>query len=91
MSRSCQKRDYRGDALAAEPKQLVVGLTVENVFKSVIWPLTLLPVIFDPCLIEVTFRYAAENAALFREAQGCKLLTCLVGDSLLEVGGVNVV
>ena len=30
-------------------------------------------------------RYGAENAALFREVKGRKLLACLVGDSLLEV------
>jgi len=38
-------------------------------------------------LVSLPRRYAAENAALFREIKGKKLLSCLVGDSLLEVSG----
>ncbi|XP_076811429.1 protein-methionine sulfoxide oxidase mical3b-like isoform X1 [Clavelina lepadiformis] len=38
----------------------------------------------DIGLFDFTCMYAAENAALFRDVDGCKLLTCLVGDSLLE-------
>uniref|UniRef100_H2ZHW2 F-actin monooxygenase n=1 Tax=Ciona savignyi TaxID=51511 RepID=H2ZHW2_CIOSA len=38
----------------------------------------------DIALFDFTCMYAAENAALFREVNGQKLLSCLVGDSLLE-------
>nr|CAB3263831.1 protein-methionine sulfoxide oxidase mical3a [Phallusia mammillata] len=38
----------------------------------------------DIALFDFTCMYAAENAALFREHKGKKLMSCLVGDSLLE-------
>lgn len=41
--------------------------------------------------LSLNCRYAAENAALFREENGYKLLSCLVGDSLLEVISVQLI
>lgn len=39
----------------------------------------------DVAMFDFTSMYAAENASKFVERNGYKLLTILVGDSLLEV------
>ncbi len=41
----------------------------------------------DVAMFDFTCMYASENAALFRQRSGHKLLVALVGDSLLEVSG----
>lgn len=39
----------------------------------------------DVAMFDFTSMYAAENASRVLQEKGCKLLMCLVGDSLLEV------
>lgn len=41
----------------------------------------------DVAMFDFTCMYRAENASLVRERRGKKLLMCLVGDCLVEVGG----
>ena len=45
----------------------------------------------DVAIFDFTSLFAAENAARIIERQGKKLLTCLVGDTLIEVSDLNVV
>jgi hypothetical protein len=45
----------------------------------------------DVAMFDFTCMCASENAALFREKCGHKLLVALVGDSLLEVRGLYVI
>ena len=40
----------------------------------------------DIAMFDFTSMYAAENAAMIFEMKGHRLLTCLAGDSLMEVG-----
>ena len=44
----------------------------------------------DIALFDFTSMYAAENAAMIFEMKGRRLLTCLAGDSLMEVRYVSV-
>lgn len=41
----------------------------------------------DVAMFDFTCMYRAENASLVKERRGKKLLMCLVGDCLVEVGG----
>lgn len=41
----------------------------------------------DVAMFDFTCMYRAENASLVKERRGKKLLACLVGDCLVEVGG----
>lgn len=41
----------------------------------------------DVAMFDFTCMYRAEHASLVRERRGKKLLMCLVGDCLVEVGG----
>ena len=43
----------------------------------------------DVAIFDFTSLFAAENAARIIERQGKKLLTCLVGDTLIEVSDLN--
>lgn len=44
----------------------------------------------DVAMFDFTCMYRAENASLVKERRGKKLLMCLVGDCLVEVGGDTV-